>query len=175
LNSEPNNLAEAEAQSHARAESLIARERVEGISSAEQEWLAAHLRECAQCSASADAMQEALRSFAAQHLPLPRGLAARTQFRVRLRAQEMRSTRQPRWRLVYMMCGASWIAGAATAPYVWRGLEWIGHRAGLPDLVWKMSFGVWWALPAIIAAAILFAESAGTSGSRSRVDLNENF
>jgi hypothetical protein len=175
LNSEPNNLAQAEAQSHARAESLIAKERVEGISPAEQEWLAAHLRECAECSASADAMQVALRSFAAQHLPLPRGLAARTQFRVRLRAQEMRSTRQPRWRLVYMMCGASWIAGAATAPYVWRGLEWIGHRAGLPDLVWKMSFGVWWALPAIIAAAILFAESAGTSGSRSRVDLNENF
>ena len=102
----------------------------------------------------------------------PRGLAARTQFRVRLRAQEMRSVRQPRWRLVYMMCGASWVAGAATAPYVWRGLEWFGHRAGVPDLVWKMGFGVWWALPAIIAAAILFAESAGTNTSR--VDLNDN-
>lgn len=175
MNSEPNNLAQTQAQTHAhaRADSLIAKERVEGISPAEQEWLAAHLRRCAECSASADAIQQALRSFAAQHLPLPRGLAARTQFRVRLRAQEMRSARQPRWRLVYMVCGASWVAGAATAPYVWRGLEWIGHRAGLPDLVWKMGFGVWWALPAIIAAAILFAESAGTSTSR--VDLNENF
>jgi hypothetical protein len=113
-----------------------------------------------------------LRSLLSLPVAAPRGLAARTQFRVRLRAQEMRSVRQPRWRLVYLMCGASWVAGAATAPYVWRGLEWIGHRAGLPDLVWKMGFGVWWALPAIIAAAILFAESAGTNTSR--VDLNEN-
>jgi hypothetical protein len=160
-------------QSHARAESLIAKERVEEISAAEQEWLAAHLRECAQCSASADAMREALRSLVSLNFSAPRGLAARTQFRVRLRAQEMRSVRQPRWRLIYLMCGASWVAGAATAPYVWHGLEWFGHRAGLPDLVWKMGFGVWWALPAIIAAAILFAESAGTNASR--VDLNNNF
>jgi hypothetical protein len=169
LNTEANNTN----VSHDRAESLIEKERVEGISAAEQEWLAAHLRECAQCSASADAMQEAFRSLVTLNFPAPRGLAARTQFRVRLRAQEMRSVRQPRWRLVYLMCGASWIAGAATAPYVWRGLEWFGHRAGLPDLVWKMGFGVWWALPAIIAAAILFAESAGTNASR--VDLNNNF
>jgi hypothetical protein len=157
---------------HARAESLIAKERVEGISPAEQEWLAAHLRECSQCSAHAETTQQALRSFLSLHVTAPRGLAARTQFRVRLRAQEMRSIRQPRWRLVYLLCGASWIAGAATAPYVWRGLEWIGHRAGLPDLVWKMGFGVWWALPALIAAAILFAESAGTNTAR--IDLDKN-
>lgn len=160
-------------EAHARAEALIAQERVEGISSADQEWLAAHLRECSQCSDSAEATQQALRSLLSLHVTAPRGLAARTQFRVRLRAQELRSTRQPRWRLVYLTCGASWVAGAATAPYVWRGLEWFGHRAGLPDLVWKMGFGVWWALPAIIAAAILFAESAGTNVSR--VDLNNNF
>lgn len=168
MNTESNNIEKP----HTRAESLIARERVEGIPAAEHEWLAAHLRECAQCSASADAMQQALRTLVSLNFSAPRGLAARTQFRVRLRAQQMRSVRQPRWRLVYLMCGASWIAGAATAPYVWRGLEWLGHRAGLPDLVWKLGFGVWWALPAIIAAAILFAESAGTNASR--VDLNNN-
>ena len=168
MNSHQNSLNE----SHARAEALIAKDRVEGISPVEQDWLAAHLRECAQCNAKAEATQQALRSLLSSHITAPRGLAARTQFRVRLRAQEMQSVRQPRWRLVYMMCGASWVAGAATAPYIWRGLEWLGHRAGVPDLVWKMGFGVWWALPAIIAAAILFAESAGTQSSR--VDLNEN-
>jgi hypothetical protein len=172
VNSQPNDMPNSSNESHARAESLIAKERIEGISPVEQEWLVAHFRECPQCSASADATQEALRSFVSLHLPVPRGLAARTQFRVRLRAQEMRSVRQPRWRLVYLMCGASWVAGGATAPYVWRGLEWIGHRTGLPDLVWKMGFGVWWALPAIIAAAILFAESAGANASR--IDLNKN-
>jgi hypothetical protein len=34
-----------------------------------------------------------------------------------------------------------------------------------------MGFGVWWAVPAIIAAAILFAENAGTNASR--VGLNK--
>jgi hypothetical protein len=27
--------------------------------------------------------------------------------------------------------------------------------------VWEMGFGVWWALPAIVAATILLIESAG--------------
>jgi hypothetical protein len=30
----------------------------------------------------------------------------------------------------------------------------------LPDLVWKMGFGVWWALPAIVAATILLMDGA---------------
>ena len=150
---------------HARAEGLIAKERVEGISAAEQEWLDQHLRECVQCAESANATQQALRSLRALSIPLPRELAARTQFRVRLRAQELQA-REPRWRLIWAMCGASWVAGAATAPYVWRGLEWIGHRAGLPDLVWKVGFGVWWALPAIVAAAILLMEGGERAASR---------
>jgi len=64
------------------------------------------------------------------------------------------------------MCGASWVAGAATAPYVWRGLEWVGHRTGMPDIVWKMGFGVWWAVPAIVAAAILLMEGGERSPAR---------
>jgi len=150
---------------HARAETLIAKEFVEGISAAEQEWLRTHLRECARCSESASATQQALRSLRTLSVPLPRELAARTQFRVRLRAQELQ-VREPRWRLIWAMCGASWVGGAATAPYVWRGLEWIGHRAGLPDLVWKMGFGVWWALPAIVAAAILLMEDGERGAAR---------
>jgi hypothetical protein len=142
---------------HARAETLIAKERVEGISPAEQEWLSKHLGDCAQCTGSANAMQQALRSLRTLSVSVPRELAARTQFRVRLRAQELQA-REPRWRLIWAMCGASWVAGAATAPYVWRGLEWIGHRTGMPDLIWKMGFGVWWALPAIVAAAVLLME-----------------
>ena len=147
-------------ETHARAEMLIAKERVEGISASELEWLGQHLRECPRCEQAANATEQALRSLRTVHVPIPRELASRTQFRLRLRAQEM-PAQQPRWRLVWMMCGASWVAGAATAPYVWRGLEWIGHRLGVPDLVWEMGFGVWWALPAIVAAAILLMENAG--------------
>ena len=145
---------------HARAEGLIAKERVEGISTAEQAWLGQHLRECARCVQAANATEQALRSLRTVSVPVPRDLASRTQFRLRLRAQELQM-REPRWRLVWMMCGASWVAGGATAPYVWRGLEWMGHRLGVPDLVWQMGFGVWWALPAIVAATILLMENAG--------------
>ena len=150
---------------HTRAETLIAKERIEGISTAEQEWLGQHLRECTQCAETASATQQALRSLRTVSVPLPRELAARTQFRVRLRAQELQA-REPRWRLIWAMCGASWVAGAATAPYVWHGLEWIGHRTGMPDIVWKMGFGVWWAVPAIVAAAILLMEGGERSAAR---------
>jgi hypothetical protein len=142
---------------HARAEMLIARERVEGIPAGEQEWLVRHLGECSRCAAYAEAMGRAIGSLRMMSVSVPRDLAARTRFRVRLRAQELLA-REPRWRLIWAMCGASWVAGAATAPFIWRGLEWIGHRSGLPDFVWKMGFGVWWALPAIIAGAILVME-----------------
>jgi len=153
---------------HARAETLIAKERVEGISPVEQEWLGKHLGECAQCTESAHAMQQALRSLRTLSISVPRELAARTQLRVWLRAQELQA-REPRWRLIWALCGASWVAGAATAPYVWRGLEWIGHRTGMPDLVWKMGFGVWWALPAIVAAAVLLMEG-GEGTTRKNVN-----
>jgi hypothetical protein len=150
---------------HTRAETLIAKEHIEGISTAEQEWLGQHLRECTQCAERASATQQALRSLRTLSVPLPRELAARTQFRLRLRAQELQA-REPRWRLIWAMCGASWVAGAATAPYVWRGLEWVGHRTGMPDIVWKMGFGVWWAVPAIVAAAILLMEGGERSATR---------
>jgi hypothetical protein len=143
---------------HARASELIAKERVEGISAAEQEWLGQHLRECVPCADQANGTAQALRALRTLSIPLPRELAKRTQFRVRLRAQELRE-RGPNWRVIWALCGGSWVAGAATAPYVWRGLEWAGHRTGVPDFVWKIGFGVWWVLPAIIAAAILLVES----------------
>jgi hypothetical protein len=148
---------------HERAERLIAQERVEGISPAEREWLNAHLQECAACAELAQATGQALRSLRGLSVPLPRALASRTQFRVRLRAQELQA-REPRWRLLWAACGASWALGAATAPYVWRALEWLGHRAGVPNFLWEMGFGVWWALPAMVVAVVLLLEHAGRAG-----------
>jgi hypothetical protein len=144
---------------HARAEELIGKERVEGISAAEEQWLGGHLRECARCAESASATEHALRSLRMLSVPIPRALASRTQFRVRLRAQELRA-REPRWRMLWAACGISWVFGAVTAPYVWRALEWIGHSTGVPNLVWEMGFGLWWALPAVIAAAVVMLEKA---------------
>jgi hypothetical protein len=146
---------------HARAEKLDAQERVEGICAADQQWLRQHLAECASCAASAGATGEAIRSLRGLSIAMPAGLAARTQFRVRLRAQQLRA--EPRWRMVWVACGVSWAFGAATAPYVWRGLEWAGHRLGVPNIIWELGFGLWWALPAAVVAVILLMENAGRS------------
>ena len=147
---------------HVRAEQLIAQERIEGISAADQQWLRRHLAECEKCTALADVTEQAIRSLRGISVALPKTLASRTQFRVRLRAQQLGG--EPRWRIVYTACGISWAFGAATAPYVWRGLEWVGHRMGLPNIVWELGFGLWWALPAAVVAVILLMENAGRGG-----------
>jgi hypothetical protein len=146
---------------HARAEDLIAQERVEGISTTDELWLRQHLADCASCAARAGATEQAIRSLRGISVSLPRTLANRTQFRVRMRAQQLRG--EPRWRMVYAACGISWAFGAATAPYVWRVLEWAGHRVGLANIIWELGFGLWWALPAAVVAVILLMGNAGRS------------
>jgi hypothetical protein len=148
---------------HARAEKLIARERVEGLAGEEREWLANHLRECPDCTRLAQQTDAALHSLRQNPIPFPAGLAARTQFRVRLRAQELQE-REPQRRLVWIICGMSWALGVATAPYVWRAFEWVGQRTGAPKFVWELGFGLWWTIPALVAAAVLLMEKAGRPG-----------
>jgi hypothetical protein len=144
---------------HARAERLIAQERVEGISQVEREWLSAHVHDCAHCAKLARQTDQALRSMRTAAISLPSGLANRTQFRVRLRAQELRE-REPKRRALWLACGVSWMFGVASAPYVWRLFEWFGQRAGLPKPVWEVGFGLWWTIPALFAAAVLLMESS---------------
>jgi hypothetical protein len=143
---------------HARAEKLIAQERIEGISQAERDWLAVHLRECAACAQIAQQTGYAIRTLRGISVSLPRGLAARTQFRLQLRAQELRE-REPKRRILWVMCAMSWALGIATAPYVWRAFEWAGERFGLPKLLWEMGFGLWWTIPAVVAAVVVLMEN----------------
>ena len=144
---------------HTRANQLIAQERVEGISPAEREWLTAHLQDCSRCAELARQTDQALRSMRTTAIPFPSGLASRTQFRVRLRAQELRE-REPKRRALWLACGVSWIFGVASAPYVWSLFQWFGQRTGLPKLVWEVGFGLWWTIPALFAAAVLLMESS---------------
>ena len=147
------------AELHARAEQLIAQERIEAISRAEREWLSAHLQECARCTELARQTDQALRSMHTAAIPFPSGLGSRTQFRVRLRAQELRE-REPYNQLMWITCGVSWALGVATAPYVWRIFEWVGQRTGAPKILLQLSFGLWWAVPALIAGAVMLIENA---------------
>ena len=144
---------------HARAQELIAREFVEGIPASDQRWLEEHLRGCEECAGVAASTDRALRALKSVAVQVPTGLAQKTQFRVRLRAHE-RQFDEARRGILWVACGASWVFGAVSAPFVWRGLQWIGERMALPRIVPDLGFGLWWALPAIVAGAIVFAENA---------------
>jgi hypothetical protein len=144
-------------ETHARAEQLIAQERVEGISQAEHDWLSAHLQECTNCAELARHTEHALRSLRTIAIPLPSGLASRTQFRVQFRLQELRE-REPRRRALWLACAISWAFGIASAPYVWRLFAWFGERTGVPKLVWELGFGLWWTIPALFFVVVVLME-----------------
>jgi hypothetical protein len=142
---------------HDRALQLIAQARVEGIAEADSNWLRAHLEECEFCSDHARHADRALRLMRTSAIPLPPGLASRTQFRVRLRAQELRE-REPKRRALWLACTVSWAFGIASAPYVWRLFAWFGERTGVPKLVWELGFGLWWTIPALFFAFVMLME-----------------
>jgi hypothetical protein len=144
---------------HERALQLIARARVEGLPETDVAWLREHVESCDSCAEHARQTDRALRLLRTAAIPLPEGLAGRTQFRVRLRAQELRE-REPRHRLMWITCGVSWALGVTTAPYIWRIFEWVGQHTGAPKILLQLSFGLWWAIPALVAGAVMLIENA---------------
>jgi len=142
---------------HARALQLIAQACVEGLPESDTTWLRSHLEHCEFCADHARQTDRALRSLRAAAIPLPDGLASRTQFRVRLRAQELRE-REPKRRALWLACAVSWAFGIASAPYVWRLFQWFGERTGVPKLVWELGFGLWWTIPAVFFVVAVLME-----------------
>jgi anti-sigma factor RsiW len=142
---------------HSRARHLIDCARVEGIDAAEHEWLDRHLEACATCAARARATDSAIRGVRLNSVTLPVDLAARTQYRVSLRAREL--PHRQHTLALWIALVLSWILGIASAPLVWRGFEWAGGLIGLPSVWLKLGFGLWWGLPALLAAAIWAIEN----------------
>src|SRR5260221_11561321 len=91
---------------HDRALHLIAQARVEGIAEADSRWLRAHLEECEFCTEHARQTDRAVRSLRTAVIPLPDGLASRTQFRVQLRVQQVRE-HEPKLRALLASYAAS--------------------------------------------------------------------
>jgi len=146
---------------HARAKRLIDEERIEGaLSNADRAWLAEHLRACDACAAAADRTEQALASLRSAKIEMPRGLASRTQMRVRLRADELRE-RSAGMKLLWAIGGVSWALGVASAPWVWRGFAWAGEHLGVPKPVWEIGVVLWWAIPALFAAGAVLASRKG--------------
>ncbi|GAC1636417.1 MAG: hypothetical protein NVS9B14_15190 [Candidatus Acidiferrum sp.] len=142
---------------HERAQQLIAKQRVEGISSEEQSWLAAHVAECEACSELEAQTARALSAFRGMNVELPKNLAARTQLRVRLRAEELPARNGSR-ALLWAIAAVSWMLGLASAPLVWRGFAWIGSELQLPDPVWQTGVVLWWLLPGVVAVGAVILQ-----------------
>jgi anti-sigma factor RsiW len=151
---------------HERAQRLLAEHVVEGLRPADETWLREHLAECPECAQEAAATQNALRALRAVPVNVPRDLAARTQLRVRLRAQEASTSASGSFWL-WVVTAASWLLGVFSAPLVWRGFAWLGASFGLPKLAIEMGFVLWWAVPALVAVAAVLHQrvlSTGTKG-----------
>src|SRR5260370_25183575 len=144
---------------HERALQLIAQARVEGIAEADGTWLRAHVEECHFCAEHARPTDCALRFMRTAAIALPDGLAGRTQLRVRLRAEELRE-HEPRRRMLWFACAASWIFGVASAPYVCRLFAWLREVTRTPKLVWEIGIALLRAIPSLFAAVVLLLENA---------------
>ena len=152
---------------HARAKRLIDEERIAGnLPDADRVWLAEHLRVCDPCLRAADETERALASLRSARIELPRGLARRAQMSVRLRADELHE-RGAGQKLIWAVSGVSWALGVASAPWVWRGFAWVGEHAGMPKPVWEIGFVLWWAVPALFAAAAVLASRKREWGQES--------
>jgi predicted anti-sigma-YlaC factor YlaD len=138
-------------QTHERAQKLIAQQHVEPLPPEDAKWLNAHLAECESCGAEQRQLRESLSSLRTMNLDLPPNLASRTQFRVRLRAEELRE-KEPAKKFVWAIAAVSWALGVSTAPWVWRGIEWLGQETGAPKLLLQAGFVLWWSVPPMIAA-----------------------
>ena len=151
---------------HERAQQLFAQSLVEGLSSADQAWLDAHLHDCNDCARQTASTRELLHALRSVPVAVPHDLAARTQLRVRLRAQQSAQT-SSNGALLWSITAASWLLGILSAPLVWRVFAWVGAQLSVPKLVLEFGFVLWWTVPALAAVgAVLYQRGISHSSTR---------
>jgi anti-sigma factor RsiW len=144
---------------HSRAQQLFAESLAEAISPADRAWLDQHLRDCPDCAREILHTQELLGALRSVPIFMPRDLAARTQLRVRLRAQESAQTSHSGL-LLWLITAMSWLLGIFSAPLVWRAFAWVGAEFSLPKLVLEIGFVLWWTVPPLLAAGVVLHQKA---------------
>jgi putative zinc finger protein len=153
-------------ENHERALQFIDKMRLEGLTTAEREELQAHLETCASCQEQERQTEVALRAFRAAAPRFDGSLVIRTQMQVRVRALEI-TENAARLRALWISCALSWVLGVVSAPLMWRGFEWIGHRLALSRVVWITGFALAWIAPAVVTAAIIaWRQAERAVGSR---------
>ena len=148
---------------HTRALEYFERSLIEEISSADRDWLDQHLRNCPDCAREISSTREILGALRRVPIAMPGDLVARTQLRVRLRAQESAQASQSNL-LLWIITAMSWMLGLFSAPLVWRGFAWMGGHFSIPKVALEFGFVLWWVVPALFAVgAILYQKTTVSS------------
>jgi len=143
---------------HERAEQLILQSQAENLTTADLKWLEAHLASCPACARRAAATDHAIRSIRSVSVRVNPALVEMTRLRVRRRALELGRRRLPGiW--LWIASAVSWAWIAASVSCLWRFFGWMAHRVGIPSPFWQMGFALWWAVPALVLAAVLSMQS----------------
>jgi hypothetical protein len=155
---------------HAHAQELIALSSGQDLSEAEQEWLRAHLQECAACNEYAEAVGRTVSVLRSRPLAADFSMVEATRWRVRARAEQLRQQRERAW-LVCLSCLFVGFSAIITTPLFWRACAWAGERAGISDWIWQAGFAFFWAAPALVVSALLLAHGTHltSNGERQRV------
>lgn len=153
-------------ETHEWAVQLIDKRHVEGLTATEYDGLEAHLEICADCRKRARETEFALRALRAAVPRFDSTLVLRSQMQVRVRALELIED-AARTRALWICCALSWVLGVISAPLMWQGFQWIGHRWALSRLVWITGFALAWMAPAAAAAAVIaWRQAEKAVGSR---------
>ncbi len=140
---------------HEQARALLSQQ--QGLEAAEQVWLQEHLRSCAACREYSDDMEQLVRTLRSVPFAAKPALVRSTQMRVRVRATELRRKRERLWMVIVSCAVVSLFALGSTA-LLWRGFEWLGRWAQLPDAVWQVGFAMFWIAPTIAASFLFLAQ-----------------
>ncbi len=126
------------------------------LSTAQQQWLRAHLDECALCRDYAEAKDRLLRSLKSLPVTADTRLVRATQMRVRFHAARLREARERMW-LVAIASLCVGLSATLTLPFLWRVFAWMGEQAGVSALVWQAGFVVFFMAPALVVSVLLLA------------------
>jgi len=126
------------------------------LSSAQLNWLRAHLQDCADCRNYADAAGHVVRKLRSQPVAADFGLVRTTQMRVRSRALELRRQQERLW-VICICCAAVTLVTASTTALLWGAFAWLGQQVRLPDPVWQFGLLGLGLMPAIVTGILMLA------------------
>jgi predicted anti-sigma-YlaC factor YlaD len=142
---------------HERAQALIALADAQKVSAADRTWLNRHLEECPECRNYASNTSDIIQALRSLPVAASSSLVAATQFRVRLRAQELRRRQERLW-LVWISCVLVTSSAGLTTLLAWRSWEWLGQQLEISSLTWQVCFVLIWMAPVLIGSLLLLAK-----------------